>query len=48
MVPLSNLSRAGGLVNAYEAIKLASTIKGERKTAPLKPIKSTVKPKTKG
>ena len=48
MVPLTDLSRAGGVVNAFEAIKLASTIKGERNTAPVKPIKSTVKPKTKG
>nr|MBP6416876.1 peptidase S8 [Chitinophagaceae bacterium] len=48
MVPLTYLSRAGGVVNAFEAIKLASTIKGERNTAPVKPIKSTVKPKTKG
>ena len=48
MVPLSNLSRAGGVVNAFEAIKLASTIKGERKPAPAKPVKSTVKPKVKG
>nr|MBP6416413.1 S8 family peptidase [Chitinophagaceae bacterium] len=47
MVPLTDLSRAGGVVNAFEAIKLASTIKGERNTAPVKPIKSTVKPKTK-
>jgi subtilisin family serine protease len=30
MVNLSELSRTGGLVNAYEAIKLAGTIKGER------------------
>ncbi len=48
MVPLSDLSRSGGLVNAYEAIKLASTIKGERKLAPAKPVKSTVKPKVSG
>ena len=48
MVPLSDLSRAGGVVNAFEAIKLASTLKGERKTAPVKPTKSTVKPKVNG
>jgi len=47
MVPLSDLSRSGGLVNAYEAIKLASTIKGERKPATVKPT-TTVKPKAKG
>ena len=44
MVPLSELSRSGGIVNAYEAVKLASTIKGDRKPVPAKP-KSTVKPK---
>ena len=47
MVSLSTLSRSGGLVNAYEAIKLASTIKGERKPAIMKPT-TTVKPKVKG
>lgn len=30
-VPLSDISKTGGLLNAYAAIKLASTIKGERK-----------------
>jgi subtilisin family serine protease len=29
-VKLSDISRTGGVVNAYEAIKLASTMKGER------------------
>lgn len=29
-VPLSKISKTGGLVNLYEAIKLASTLKGER------------------
>lgn len=48
MVLLSDISKTGGLVNAYEAIKLASTIKGDRKAAPVKPTKSTVKPKVKG
>jgi hypothetical protein len=47
-VSLSEISKSGGLVNAYEAIKLASTIKGERKPAPVTPVKSTVKPKVKG
>lgn len=46
MVKLSELSRSGGFINAYEAIKLASTIKGERKTI-IKP-KTIVKPKPKG
>jgi len=48
LVSLSDISKSGGLANAYEAIKLASTIKGERKPAPVKPVKSTVKPKVKG
>jgi subtilisin family serine protease len=39
------LSRSGGIINAYEAIKLASTLKGERpKTVT---PKTTVKPKRK-
>jgi subtilisin family serine protease len=46
MVDLAELSRAGGVVNDYEAVKLASTIKGDRK--PVKPGKSTVKPKVNG
>ena len=48
MVPLSTLSKSGGLINAYEAIKLASTLKGERNAQPAKPVKSTVQPKVKG
>lgn len=35
-VLLSDICKTGGFVNAFEAIKLASTIKGERKTAPAK------------
>ncbi len=31
MVNLSDISKTGGIVNAYEALKLASTLKGERK-----------------
>jgi len=31
LVNLSDISETGGIVNAYEAIKLASTLKGERK-----------------
>ncbi len=30
-VDLSELSRSGGIINAYEAVKLAATLKGERK-----------------
>lgn len=44
---LSELSKSGGIINAYEAIKLASTLKGERKAVPAKP-KTTVTPKKKG
>ncbi len=47
MVSLSDISKSGGLVNAYDAIKLASTIKGERKPASVTPT-TTVKPKVKG
>jgi cell wall-associated protease len=31
-VQLSDLSRTGGIVNAYEAVKLASTLKAETNT----------------
>jgi subtilisin family serine protease len=31
-VMLSEISRTGGIVNAYEAIKLASSLKGDRKS----------------
>lgn len=34
-VSLSDLSVSGGIVNAYEALKLASTLKGERTSQPL-------------
>lgn len=42
-VNLSDLSRSGGVINAYEAIKLAATLKAEGK----KPAKSKVKDKKK-
>jgi len=41
-VKLSDLSNTGGLLNAYAAVKLASTLKGERK-----PLKKEVLPKPK-
>jgi subtilisin family serine protease len=41
---LDELSKTGGIINAFEAIKLAATIKGERK--PEKPV-SKVKAKSK-
>jgi len=47
MVKLSDLSKTGGIINAYEAIKLASVTKGEKKPVPVKPT-TTVKPKIKG
>lgn len=33
-VTLAELSRAGGIVNVYEAVKLADSISGEKKTVP--------------
>jgi subtilisin family serine protease len=42
---LDEISKSGGIINAYEAIKLASTMKGERKAEPAKATKSSVKPK---
>ena len=47
-VNLSDVSKFGGVVNAYEAIKLASTLKGERNKTTTKPVKSTVKRKVNG
>ncbi len=48
-VPLSDLSKTGGLVNAYEAAKLAATLKGERNVKqPVIQPKTKVKIKTKG
>jgi len=41
-VEMTDLSRTGGIINAYEAIKLASTLKGERTTD--KVVSSTVRP----
>lgn len=46
-VELSEISKTGGIINAYEAIKLASTLKGERKATPAKKVKSKVKQKKK-
>ena len=45
-VEMSELSISGGIVNAYEALKLASSLKGERNKN-VKATKSTVKPKVK-
>ena len=40
-VEMNEISKTGGIINAYEALKLASTLKGERN---MKPTKSVVKP----
>jgi subtilisin family serine protease len=46
MVNWSDISKTAGIVNAYEAIKLASTMKGELKTAgEILPKPTMVKPK---
>ena len=45
-VALTELSKYGGIVNAFEAVKLASTLKGEGNNN-VKPAKSIVKPKVK-
>lgn len=48
-VKLADISKSGGIINAYEAIKLASTLKGELKpAAPAKAVRSSVKLKVKG
>ncbi len=41
---MSELSRTGGIVNAYEAVKLAATLTGENKNENLPKPKMT-KPK---
>ncbi|HKZ65506.1 MAG TPA: S8 family peptidase [Chitinophagaceae bacterium] len=46
-VDLADISISGGVINAYEAIKLASTLKTEVKKT-TKPVKSKVKAKVKG
>lgn len=47
MVKMSELSRSGGIINAYEAVKMAAVTKGLKKPAAVKPA-SQVKPKPKG
>jgi subtilisin family serine protease len=42
-VDMSEISQSGGIINAYEAVKLAATLKGERNKK-VQPVKSTVKP----
>ena len=41
---MSELSKTGGIIDAYEAVKLASTLKGERNVSKEIKTKSTVKP----
>ncbi|PWU03958.1 MAG: peptidase S8, partial [Bacteroidetes bacterium] len=36
-VDLSDISKSGGIINAYEAIKLAATISGDKKAQPALP-----------
>ena len=47
-ISLSEISKTGGLLNAYEAIKLASTLKGERVIAKEKLPKPKLKKSKKG
>ena len=46
-VPFNELSKSGGLLNAYSAIQLASTLKGERKMAKEKLPKPSIKKSSK-
>lgn len=46
-VPFSDLSKSGGLLNAYSAIQLASTLKGERKMVNEKLPKPSIKKSSK-
>lgn len=46
--PLSEISKTGGLLDAYDAIKLASTLKGERKITKTVLPKPTLKKTQKG
>ncbi len=49
MVSMAELSRAGGIVNVYEAVKLADSISGEQKTLPREALpKSKMKKDKKG
>jgi subtilisin family serine protease len=47
LLPFNDFSRTGGLINAYESVKIASTLKGERKTEIVPAPKPVPKPKTK-
>ncbi|MBX9783117.1 MAG: S8 family peptidase [Chitinophagaceae bacterium] len=43
MEPFSDFSKTGGLINAYESMKIAASLKGERKTE----VKATPRPQPK-
>jgi len=43
-VGLSELSKSGGIINAYEAAKVAASLTGQ--VAPLQPVKTKIKVKT--
>lgn len=47
LLSLTELSYTGGIVNAYEAMKLAAATKGERKAEIPKPAPKTIAPKKK-
>jgi cell wall-associated protease len=47
-VDLSEISKTGGFLNAYEAVKLAATIKGDRNTKEPINIKPKIVKKQKG
>jgi subtilisin family serine protease len=46
LVSMADISSSGGIINAYKAISLASTIKGDRKQT-TSPVQSTIRPKKK-
>ena len=46
-VQLSDISKTGGLLNAYEAVKLAATLKGERVSPKAPLLKTKYKKKAK-
>jgi cell wall-associated protease len=48
MVNLIDISKSGGVINAYEAAKLAATLKSSSTTTPVKLPKSTLKKGKKG
>ena len=45
MVNLSDISKSGGIVNAYEAVKLAATMTGNNTVQPLIKVKTKIKQK---